>query len=339
MYRRNRTPAAVAATLTRTDRGPGLFRFLVVATALVMVALLLGARPAAAQPGPDEVAAARAGLPAAREAGDWDQALEYAEIIAFQAMSDHIEARQEVVRLQCAKGDTAAAFAALDELLEAGCWNFRALSQDEGLALITGTDRYRAAVRGAWAKQYIGMLERDSRAAMQFPDRIMENLAFRAGERVADIGAGSGYFTVPVAHAVAPQGKVWALDIRQEMLDYIANRLPGEGLENVELAQVAPDDPALPAGGVDTILMVDVFHYIKERTAYAEKLRAGLAPGGRLVVIDFRYDPEAEREFAPPPSQQIPRDVLDADLAAAGFSVREAYDFLPEQYFVVYEVK
>jgi hypothetical protein len=123
------------------------------------------------------------------------------------------------------------------------------------------------------------------------------------------------------------------------MLDYIAARLTDEGIENVELGLVEPDDPALPAHGVDTILMVDVFHYIKERTEYGNKLLAGLAPGGRLVVIDFRYDPQAVREFAPPPEQQVPRETLDAELAAAGFRVRASYDFLPEQYFVVYEAR
>ena len=183
------------------------------------------------------------------------------------------------------------------------------------------------------------MLERESRQAMQHPDRILADLAFRPGEVVADVGAGSGYFTIPIARAVGEAGKVLALDIRQEMLDFIAGRLGAEGLDNVQLGLVEATDPGLPAHGVDTIFMVDVFHYIKDRQAYAQKLKDGLAPGGRLVVIDFRYDPEAEREFAPPPQQQVARADLDADMAAAGFQVRESFDYLPEQYFVVYEVR
>ena len=153
---------------------------------------------------------------------------------------------------------------------------------------------------------------------------------------VADVGAGSGYFTIPVARAVGADGRVIATDIRQEMLDYIANRLTDEGVTNVELVKVEPDDPGLPAGGVDLVLMVDVMHYVKDRVSYGRKLRSSLSPGGRLVVIDFRHDPDAEREFAPPPEQQIPQGTLDLEMGEAGFEVAASYDFLPEQYFVVY---
>jgi hypothetical protein len=87
---------------------------------------------------------------------------------------------------------------------------------------------------------------------------------------------------------------------------------------------------------VDTILMVDTFHYITERTAYGEKLKAGLAPGGRLVVIDYIPKSWEERPWGPPPSQHMSREELSADLAAAGLKEVASYDFLPEQFFVVY---
>jgi hypothetical protein len=87
---------------------------------------------------------------------------------------------------------------------------------------------------------------------------------------------------------------------------------------------------------VDTILMVDAIHYVKDRTTYATKLRAGLAPGGRLIIIDYRPKPMSERPWGPPPEQQFPRETLDAEMAAAGFKIVAAYDFLPEQFFVVY---
>lgn len=306
---------------------------------MILPAAILLLAVAAAAPAPAETPGLAARLDRAAAESRWDDALAVADTLSSERHEAYLASLQRVVGLQCRKGDLEAAYDALDELLAAGCWDFQALREDPELAAISGQERFRTAVRAAWSRQYIGMLERESRAGMQMPDRIMAALALREGERVADVGAGSGYFTLPVAAAVGPTGKVWATDIRQEMLDHIAGRLREAGLDNVELVLVPPDDPQLPAGGVDTILMVDVFHYIKERTAYGRKLRDALAPGGRLVVIDFRYDPDAVREFAPPPEQQVARETLDADLAAAGFRVREDYDFLPEQYFVVYEAR
>lgn len=303
-------------------------------TAAILLLVAVAAAPASG-----ETPGLAARLDRAAAESRWDDALAIADTLSSERHEAYLASLQRIVGLQCRKGDLEAAYDAIDELLAAGCWDFRALREDPELALISGQERFRTAVRGAWSQQYIGMLERESRAGMQMPDRIMATLALREGERVADVGAGSGYFTLPVAAAVGPTGKVWATDIRQEMLDHIAGRLREAGLNNVELALVTPDDPQLPPGGVDTILMVDVFHYIRERTAYGRKLRDALAPGGRLVVIDFRYDPDAVREFAPPPEQQVARETLDADLAAAGFRVREAHDFLPEQYFVVYEAR
>jgi SAM-dependent methyltransferase len=269
-------------------------------------------------------------------AGDLDGSVPLAEQIAFAELVDYLDASYELLRIHCRRGDVEAAFDTVETMFEAGYWDFRRMMADDDLALVNATDRFRTMVRAAWSKQYIGMLERDTRDAMQHPDEIMQRLAIRPGDVVADVGAGSGYFTIPVARAVGAEGRVIATDIRQEMLDHIANRLTDEGVTNVELVKVEPDDPALPAGQVDLVLMVDVMHYVKERAAYARKLRPALTADGRLVVIDFRYDPDAEREFAPPPEQQVPRETLDREMAEAGFEVAASHDFLPEQYFVVY---
>ncbi len=188
-------------------------------------------------------------------------------------------------------------------------------------------------------KRYLAMLERPEREEFQKRDQVMAALALRPGERVADIGAGSGYFTIPVAKAIGPRGLVWAIDIRQPMLDYIAARLPGEKLGNVQLRLVAANDPQLPPGGVDTILMVDVYHYIhfeKRGAEYAARLRPGLAPGGRVVVIDYIPRPMEQRPWGPPPEQQMSREKLDEYMAAGGLRPLRVHRFLPEQYFVEY---
>jgi cyclopropane fatty-acyl-phospholipid synthase-like methyltransferase len=108
------------------------------------------------------------------------------------------------------------------------------------------------------------------------------------------------------------------------------------GLSNVRTVRVEKDDPKLPAAGVDTILMVDTLHYVAGRDAYAKKLRAGLAPGGRVVVIDYTPKPWEERPWGPPPSQKMAREEVDEAMAAAGLVPAKVHEFLPEQFFVEY---
>ncbi len=304
---------------------------------LLPVLFLLWSITASAQPPVEpDPAALRARLDAALAAAAWDSAVAPAEALAVLAQDQHLEALYTVLRIHCQRADRPSAYETLEVLLDAGWWDHRRLRTDPDLALINQEERCRTLVRRSWSRQYIRMLERDSRDAMQKPAEIMAALAVKPGERVADVGAGSGYFTLRLAEAVGDAGRVWALDIRQEMLDHIAGRLREAELANVELKLVPPDDPQLPAGGVDTILMVDTIHYVQDRASYARKLAAALAPGGRVVVIDFRYDPTAKREFAPPIEQQVPQETLDREMAAAGLAVVASYDFLPEQYFVVY---
>lgn len=282
--------------------------------------------------------AARGRLEKALANEDLDLAAEVAEDLAFAELVDYLDVSYELLLIHCRRGDEGQAFETVEMMLDAGFWNYRRLMSDKGLELINSTDRLRAMIRSTWAKRYISMLERDSRDAMQHPDRIMKALSIKPGSTVADIGAGSGYFTVRLAEAVGADGAVIATDIRQEMLDFIGERLEGGAIDNVELFKVEPGDPGLPGGRIDTVLMVDVMHYVKDRVAYAEKLRQALAPGGRVAIVDFRYEPDSDREFAPPPEQQIARDVLDHEMSEAGFEVAEAFDFLPEQYFVIYRL-
>lgn len=265
-----------------------------------------------------------------------DEAVRRAEELAFETLSEYLDASYALLRLHCERNDADAAFKTVEAMLGAGYWDFRRLLDDPDLHLVNSTERLKSMVRAAWTKQYISMLERDSRDEMQQPRRVLDALGVEPGEVVADVGAGSGYFTVLLADAVGPKGRVIATDIRQEMLDYLSKRLGEAGIENVELVKVEADDPGLPPRAITTVLMVDVMHYVKDRAAFARKLRPALAPGGRLAIIDFRYDPEAEREFAPPPRQQVPRAVLDRDMAEAGFEVDTSFDFLREQYFVIY---
>lgn len=275
----------------------------------------------------------------AREAGDYARALELAEQKNELAQIDYIFTLRDVAAMHCRLGNHEQAYEWMQESLDAGFWDFGGLIKDEDFAAISKERRFRKMMRTAWTGQYLSMLEREEREGFQHPGQVMQTLGLKPGEKVADIGTGSGYFTIPAAHAVGEEGVVWAIDIRQEMLDHVAGRLEEEELDNVRLMRVGPTDPQLPEGGVDTILMIDTLHYVKDRTAYAEKLKYGLAPGGRVVIIDYRPKSFEERPWGPPPQQQMSKEEVDADFAAAGLKVLRSHDFLPEQYFVEYGVE
>jgi protein-L-isoaspartate O-methyltransferase len=193
--------------------------------------------------------------------------------------------------------------------------------------------------RQSYFERYIAMLEHKDRDAYQKPDQIMAALALKPGERVADIGAGSGYFTIRIAKSVGEEGTVWAIDIEQEMLDYIEQRLKKEKLKNIKRMLVPPDDPQLPQDYVDTILLVHTYAYIQNRTEYAKKLRAALAPGGRVIIIEYLPSSWKERPWGPLSHQQVSRETADAEMAEAGFKPVRIHHFLPGQYFVEYVVK
>ncbi len=193
--------------------------------------------------------------------------------------------------------------------------------------------------RRSYFERYIAMLEHKDRDAYQKPDQIMAALALKPGERVADIGAGSGYFAIRIAKSVGEKGTVWAVDIEQEMLDYIERRLKEEKLQNVRTKKVPLDDPQLPQGRVDTILLIHTYAYIQNRTEYAKKLRVALVPGGRVVIIEYVPSSWEERPWGPLPHQQVSRETADAEMAKAGFRPAKIHNFLPDQYFVEYVVK
>lgn len=270
------------------------------------------------------------------KAGNQDRALEAAERMVDATEQEHFEALYSAARLHAELGHRDLAYRFLARAMGAGFNDRDRVLKDEAFKTFRDEELFRTQVRRAWANGYIELLERPNREDVQKSPEIMKALAFRPGERVADIGAGSGYFTIPVARAVAPTGVVQALDIAPEMLEYLEFRVKAQKIENVRLRKVQSDDPLLEPASVDTILMIDTIHYVKDRVGYARKLRPGLAPGGRLVIIDYIPKPMSERPWGPSPEQQISRQQMDADMLAAGFKVERAYDFLPEQYFVVY---
>ena len=175
--------------------------------------------------------------------------------------------------------------------------------------------------------------EGSSRDAWQQPERVVAALGIRPGDRVADLGSGSGYFTVHLARAVDAAGRVWAVDVDEEMNAYLRERLAREKIDNVEVVLGRYDDPLLPDGGVDLVVVIDTYHHIEDRPAYFRSLRRDLAPGGRVAVIDFDG---RKGWFVRLFGHYTPREDLLREMREAGYAVVAEHDFIDRQAFVVF---
>jgi ubiquinone/menaquinone biosynthesis C-methylase UbiE len=181
---------------------------------------------------------------------------------------------------------------------------------------------------------YIHSLEDSKRAEWQQPGEVVAKLGLKPGDAVADLGAGSGYFTLLFAKAVGPRGKVYAIDVLPEMLDYIRQRTQDSGLKKIQLVRALPHDPQLPPASMDVIFLCDTLHHIADRATYYPLLIKALRPGGRLVNIDFCKKPVP---LGPPLAIKIDKQDMIGEGKSAGFHVVQDYDFLPYQYFVIFQ--
>ena len=180
---------------------------------------------------------------------------------------------------------------------------------------------------------YARRFDDPARDAWQKPAEVIEALDLKKGMRIADVGAGTGYFAVRLARAPeAPT--VYAADVSEAMVAHLKARAAKEGLANVVPVLAAPDSPKLPAA-VDLVLVVDTYHHIGERVAYFRKLKKAMSPDARLAIIDFRKDsPEG-----PPVEFRFEAEQITRELGDAGFRLETRHDFLPRQHFLVYRRK
>ena len=316
--------------------GQSVLALTVAASAAVLLSGPGSIRTGAQQTAPTSPDALKARMAAMDRAGDLQAAAALASRLVDANEEPHVEALYAAAQFQARLGHREQTYLYLMRAIGAGFNDRWRLLEDSAFADYRSDDLFKSLARRAWARGYTDLLERSNREDVQKSPDIMRALAFRQGERVADIGAGTGYFTFQVADAVGAAGRVLALDIAPEMLDYLDLRVKARRATNVSLRRVAADDPQLEPGSVDTILMIDAIHYVKDRVGYAKKLLPALAQGGRVVIIDYRPKPMSERPWGPPPEQQFPREQMDREMEAAGFKVSAAHDFLPEQFFVIY---
>jgi SAM-dependent methyltransferase len=181
-------------------------------------------------------------------------------------------------------------------------------------------------------EEYIAFLERADRAEWQRPDAVVAALDLSGSETIADVGAGSGYFTFRLAGAL-PQGRVRAIDIEPEMLRHIHHKATSTGVGNVDVVVATPDDPHVD-GTEDLVFVCDVLHHVQGREQWLKRLHDEAKPGAKLVLVEFR---EGELPQGPPEAMKIPRDEMVAMVGAAGFElVGDRSDLLPYQSFLVF---
>jgi ubiquinone/menaquinone biosynthesis C-methylase UbiE len=176
-------------------------------------------------------------------------------------------------------------------------------------------------------------LERSERELEEEPDKALDALGSLSGLTVADLGAGSGYFTVRLAARTGANGRVYATDLQPEMLKLLASRLARENVRNVTLVQGAVDDPKLAPASIDLVLMVDVYHEFSEPQKMLRGIRAALKPGGRLVLLEYRKeDPDVPIRF------EHKMSVAEAkmELQAEGFTLATVDSRLPRQHILIF---
>jgi ubiquinone/menaquinone biosynthesis C-methylase UbiE len=179
-------------------------------------------------------------------------------------------------------------------------------------------------------EKYAKSFDDPARDAWQMPARVIETLRLRPDASVADIGAGTGYFSVRLARAV-PTGTVYAVDIEPAMLAHIGQRAGSESLGNIVTIQATGASANLPKP-VDMILIVDTYHHLPDRPAYFRALAKSLSPGGRIAIIDFKKDaPEG-----PPVEFRFEADQIVAEMKQAGFALDARHTFLPRQHFLIF---
>jgi len=171
-----------------------------------------------------------------------------------------------------------------------------------------------------------------NRDQWQQPQKVIEALALRPGERVADLGSGSGYFTYRLAEAVGPQGKVYAVDVDREMNDLLAKANKEKNIGNVELILARRDDPLLPPTGVDLVFTVNTYHHFENRVAYFQRLRKYFRPGGRIAVIDF----DRRAWFEGMWKHYTPAEFIKREMEQAGYGLQRELTFLDRQSFLIF---
>ena len=224
-----------------------------------------------------------------------------------------------------------------------------ACSQDTSTAPLSDTDgvyQYSAPNYDGIGKQYMGReishvmghqgagwLERPNRVREERTDLLLSNLPIKPGDKVADIGAGTGYFSLPMARLVGDSGTVYAVDIQPEMLAIIEQRSQDQGIKNIERVLAEVDDPRLQADTLNLVLFVDAYHEFEWPKEVMTGIYKSLVRGGKVVLIEYRAeDPAVPIKRLHKMSESQARKEMEA----IGLEFVSNLDFLPQQHFLVF---
>lgn len=182
--------------------------------------------------------------------------------------------------------------------------------------------------------EYLDRLDRPERDQDQKPAQVVDALELKPGMHVADLGAGSGYFTRRFVEAVGETGKVYVIDVEPEALKYVEESLIRMHRRfEAEFILARPDNPKIPLESVDLIFVCDTYHHLEDRADYFRNVKTSLKPGGRIALIDFYHD---ERSGDPgfPKRHLVPREKVIEEMTTAGYRLAKEHRFLPKQYFL-----
>jgi SAM-dependent methyltransferase len=186
------------------------------------------------------------------------------------------------------------------------------------------------------ASENVEFFNRPERDAEEHSDALVQALEIREGSRVADLGAGTGYFTWRLARSVGPTGRVIAVDIQPRMLDLAAKTVTEHGLDNVDYVLGRERDPRLPAASLDMVFIAHAYHEFSDPEAIMEAVRRSLKPGGRLAVVEYAK----ERKRAPAaPLHKMSFDEIRDEIETMGFDLDQILDFLPVQHGLLFTVR
>lgn len=182
--------------------------------------------------------------------------------------------------------------------------------------------------------EYLHRLDDPERDQYQKPAQVIDALGLTPGMHVADLGAGSGYFTRRFVEAVGETGKVYVIDVEPEALKYVEHRLVQMHRPfKAEFILARPDNPKIPVESVDLIFICNTYHHLENRTEYFRNLKSSLRPGGRIAIVDFYHD-DRSGELGFPKRHLVAKEKVLEELRKAGYRLVKEHTFLPKQYFL-----
>lgn len=166
-------------------------------------------------------------------------------------------------------------------------------------------------------------------------EKIMYMMRIHNGDVVADIGAGSGYFTIPLARKVGTEGRVYAEDIQKEMIDYISQKVEKLQLKNIRIILGKVEDPLIPNNSLNHAFIANTYHQLERPLLLLYNIKKDLRSHGKLTIID--WDPTKDLSFGPPREVKVPVDIVIKEAEQAGFRLMEKHDFMPYHYFLIFK--